>query len=390
MVAKPDRFEHMAFDAYARLKVLHDQGMRRGAPEYDKADRKLTHACWRAHEELGAFNGHDKHASTVVMSSIAPQVTGFLWKPYIPHAKITLLEGDPGDGKSTITTALVSIMTRGDPFPVWNEDGTMDTTAQEPMNCLMLVGEDGLADTVRPRLDAAGADPSRVFVLKGSTREGSEDLEAFALREIDVLREAIVAHETSLVIVDPLNAYLDCDAGKPHEIRPVMQKIALLCDETGATIILVRHLRKAEALRAMYRGQGAIDISGAARSILLAGKHPDSGQRAIVHVKCNIAALGPSLGYSIAESENGSSRIIWSGESDITENDLVAPKKGSDSALDEAKAFVTEQLANGPRLARDLQALADQREISEKTLKRAKKALGVQSHRRDGGWTWHF
>lgn len=387
MVARARDFEHSAFDAYARLKALHDQGMRRGAPEYDKADRRLTYACWKAHQDIGALNGHDKRPETVLMSEIAPVRTGWLWFPYLPHAKITLLEGDPGEGKSSIVLSLVSILTRGSPFPVVSEDHP-EPAATDPMNVLLLVGEDGLADTVRPRLDAAGADPSKVVVLKGSKREGSEDLEAFTLREIETLRTAILERQTAFVVVDPLNAYLDCDAGKPHEIRPVMQKLALLCDETGATLLLIRHLRKAEALRAMYRGQGAIDISGAARSILLAGKHPDSGQRALVHVKCNVAALGPSQGYSIVSTPEGSSRIMWTGQSDISETDLMAPKAGTDSALEEAKAFLLEELAAGPSLARTIQVHADQREISEKTLKRAKKALGVQSHRKDAGWTW--
>jgi hypothetical protein len=257
------------------------------------------------------------------------------------------------------------------------------------MNVLLLVGEDGLADTVRPRLDAAGADPSKVVVLKGSKREGSEDLEAFTLREIEILRTAILERQTAFVVVDPLNAYLDCDAGKPHEIRPVMQKLALLCDETGATLLLIRHLRKAEALRAMYRGQGAIDISGAARSILLAGKHPDSGQRALVHVKCNVAALGPAQGYNIVSTPDGSSRILWTGQSDISETDLMAPKQGSDSAVDSAKKLIIENLADGAQVpAKLIENAAERMDISERTLRRAKKILGVQSKKTADGWLW--
>lgn len=314
------------------------------------------------------------------LSEIEPEAVSFLWSPYIPLSKLTLLEGDPGQGKSTITWAIAAAGSLGVALPG-------NAKPSEPWSTLFFTAEDGLADTLRPRLDAMGADCTFILAhpeaVNLSTSEG--------LAEVD--RE-IATHLPRLVVVDPIVAYVGArtDTYRANEVRAILAPLAEIAERNLCAIVCVRHLTKAKGGRSIYAGQGSIDFTAAARSVLLAGSAADDpNERAMIHIKCNVAPLGLSLGYSIRDG-----RFEWTGESALTAGDLLAPEQsGHDpTAGEDALAFLKGELAGGPAEAVAVKASASQLGISERTLWRAKGKLGVKAKKRGFGkesvWIWQL
>ncbi len=307
----------------------------------------------------------------VNMDDIEPETVDWLWQPYIPKGKVTLLEGDPGVGKSWVGMAIATAVSLGKGLPK-QEPG-------EPGNTLLASAEDGLSDTIRPRLDAMGADVSRVVAIDGAL---TLDDAGFILLEVYI---SIV--KPALLIIDPLVAYLGAavDIHRANETRSVMARLAKLAETHQLAILAVRHLTKGGAAKPIYRGLGSIDFTAACRSVLLAGCDPENQQsRGLVHIKSNLAPLGVSIGYELRD--NG---FFWTGESSLTTGDILATDSGEfTSAIDEAIDFLRDELATGDVLAKEIYRGANSAAISERTLKRAKANLHVRSHKRDGVWLW--
>lgn len=311
----------------------------------------------------------------------------WLWHLRIPRGKLTLIEGDPGLGKSWLTMVLAANISRGWPLP---DDGP-EPSRTEPGNVIILSAEDGAGDTIRPRLEDAGADLSRVFLLTGSQEE--PDVGISMARDLDLLDEAARKLSPELVIVDPLQAYLGpgVDMHRANETRPVLAALARFAERHGCAVVLVRHLTKSGADRAIYRGLGSIDFTGAARSVLRVGKDPnDQQKRILAHIKTNLGPPAVSLAFVI---HNG--RFEWAGTSTVTAEDMDAPDDPeARSKVQEAIEFLREELADGPRLGEELiREARKQLDISDRTLKRAKAILGVESYRERGRgnrgqWYW--
>ena len=266
---------------------------------------------------------------------------------------------------------------------------------REPCDVLCLSVENSPEYVLRPRFDALGGDPNRFHVLQGAiTGEGKNALrEGVGLSDVSLLRDGLQRTRARLVIVDPIQSYLGAqvDAHRFNETRPVMDGLSRLAEEFHCLVLLLRHLGKAKASRAIHQGLGSIDLTGAVRTELMAGCTPDDpSQRAIVHVKSNLGELGPSLGYII--EADGSFR--WTGESKLTAAVLLAPESNDEEtgAMAEAKDFLSSALAQGARPAKDVEAEARQEGIRERTLKRAKKLLGVRSRKcgMTGAWEWYL
>ncbi|MDI6871232.1 MAG: AAA family ATPase [Bacillota bacterium] len=345
-----------------------------------------------AEEAAPEEQGDEPRPLLVRLADVEPQAVSWLWEPYIPKGKPTILEGDPAVGKTWLALTLAAIVSRGDPFP--GPDG-VPRERRKPASVVYLSAEDGLADTLRPRLDAAGADVSRVWALTGQMAEGEE--KSITLADLGVLEAALASVRPALVIVDPIQAYLGggVDMHRANEVRPVLAGLATLAEKYGAAALLIRHLGKAPQDRAIYRGLGSIDFAAAARSILLAGKDPnDESRRVLAHVKSSLAPLGPSIAYTL-----GPDGFTWCGVSDVTaEALLVSPRSEEEkTAIEEAGDFLREALADGPRPTREIFAEARKLGVTEKTLYRAKARLGVEA-RKDGdlnkkgqrAWRWHL
>ena len=293
-------------------------------------------------------------------------------------------------GKTFISLTLAAAITRG--WPLLSQTGAPGDEL-EPADVLCMSAEDGLADTLRPRLDAADADVSRVHALTGwRLDDGDEGVEGtVSLGDIPILEQALVQTKAKLIIIDPLQAYLGAgvDMHRANEVRPLLSALGNLAEKYGCAVICIRHLSKAMSPKAIYSGMGSIDFAAAARSILMVGEH--DGERMLAHVKSSLAPQGKSILYELRDGS-----LNWLGISDVTAEELRVPQKveSEGSTLEAAVVFSQNFLGNGPQPANATFKAAQQEGISSRTLKRAKAQLEVKSQRASAGnegegqWLW--
>jgi hypothetical protein len=308
--------------------------------------------------------------ATIPLADVEPEPVSWLWKPYIPRGKFTLMEGDPEAGKTCVALAV----------------GVRAT--KEGLTVLYATADDGLADTIRPRAEAMGADLGLFHAVTVP----------FTLREVEALDRTCARLRPALVVIDPITAFLgaEVDLHRANEVRESLMGFVRLAEGHGFAFIAVRHLTKKSADRAIYRGLGSIDFAALARSILLIGR-TSKGQRALVQIKNSYSEHGPALLFEI-RGDGDDLIFLWAGEAPLTADDLLRPEAGEEevSAKEEAKAFLQSALAGGAVSAQSLMTEARQLGISERTLYRAKRALGVAAvpERAPGGkiegWVWQL
>ena len=324
----------------------------------------------------------------VLLSEVECERVAWLWPGRIPLGKITVLDGDPGLGKSTLALDLAARVTRGGLMP----DGSPGVDG----GVVILTAEDGLGDTVRPRLEAAGGDPTRVVALQ--TVGTGDNERAVSLENLQALEQAIRRVGAKLVIVDPVMAFLgtQTDSHRDQDIRRCLAPLARLAETSGAAFLIIRHLNKASGGNPIYRGGGSIGIIGAARSGLLVSKDPDEeARRVLASTKSNLSRPPESLSFEL-EDRAGAVRVKWLGASKHSASSLLAESDNEQdrAAVDEAKDFLRDALAGGPQPAKDVQRGAREAGISDATLRRAKSALHVTARKvgRPGmpgqGWVW--
>jgi AAA domain len=322
----------------------------------------------------------------VSIANVRPKEVEWLWKPYIPLGKLTLFDGDPGVGKSWATCALVTAITHGYGLP--------DVPATEARNVVMLSAEDGLDDTIRPRLESMGADLAKVTARNKAM--------TFDERGIEQLEVHVSKLNPALIVIDPLFAFVGGkkDIYRDNEARTVTTPLAELAQNHGCSIVAVRHLTKQQQ-KAIYAGGGSMAFIGAARSALLFGHDANNPQKCgFVHAKCNLAPKGDAIGYRIERTADERGRFQWTDKSDLTAEKILATPNASGSgeqtAISEAKDFLREMLRDGRATAEEIYSEAKSAGVSEATLKRAKTALKVRARRAskgnkgDGGWTWEL
>lgn len=306
----------------------------------------------------------------LTMSDIPAEEVRWLWYPYLPRGKITIIQGDPGEGKTTFVLALASLLTRGLPAPG-------NTESQPPMNIIYQTAEDGLADTVKPRLTALGADCSRVLVIDESERELTLSDRRLA--------QAIQETGAGLLVLDPIQAYLGdgVDMHRANEVRPIFKRLGQLAEQTGCAIVLVGHMNKMQGAKSAYRGLGSIDFRAAARSVLLVGRSKDDAEtRVVVHDKSSLAPEGASILFSL-HADTGFS---WSGFCDTTASELLSGSSPAATKTEQAERLLLELLEKGEVSSEELVRRSSALGISERTLKIAKQNQGVVSIRRGGRW----
>jgi RecA-family ATPase len=324
------------------------------------------------------------HPVLTRLSDVKPEKVRWLWPGRIPLGKVTVLDGDPGLGKSLISIDLTARVTTAREMP----GGTAsDLTARAGV--VLLSAEDDLADTIRPRLDAAGADCSRIVALTGVREAQGQRLPDLA--DLEAIQQAIHAVNAKLVIVDPLMAYLpsQTDSHRDQDVRRNLAPLAALAAETGVAVLVIRHLNKGGGKNPLYRGGGSIGIIGAARSGLLVAADPEDEtgeRRVLVPTKSNLARAAVALAYHVSVTRENVAYVTWEGQSKHTAASLLAqPEVEEDRpALEEAKSFLCEVLANGAVPAKDVQKQADQAGISYATLRRAKTALKILALKKEG------
>ncbi|MBQ1624814.1 MAG: AAA family ATPase [Erysipelotrichaceae bacterium] len=296
------------------------------------------------------------------MSDVAQTEVAFLWKPYIPFGKLTILQGDAGNGKTYLAMQLCAACTNRVPIP--------NMEILEPFNVIYQTAEDGLADTIKPRLIEAGADLDRVLVINES------DGDPLTLTD-DRIEKAIRQNNAGLLIIDPIQAYLGekVDMNRANEVRPILRKIGDVAQRTGCAIVLIGHLNKATGQQSNYRGLGSVDFTAGVRSVLVIGKSKDDPNlRIMVHDKSSLAPPGTSIAFILGDEDG----FRWIGDYDITADELLSGiEKKKEPKLHEAIQLVCELLADGKEiLCEEIDRVAHEKGISSRTVRDAKKELG--------------
>lgn len=327
------------------------------------------------------------------METVEVEQIEWLFYPFIPYGKVTIIQGDPGEGKTTMVLQIIAKLTKGEEILPRQEntaeakDG-VETAADsdmklsespiEPVNVIYQTAEDGLGDTIKPRILAAGADCSRVLVI--------DDREQ-PLTMLDIrLEEAIVQTKARLVVLDPIQGFLgaEVDMHRANEIRPLMKRVAVLAEKYHCAIILIGHMNKNSNGKSSYRGLGSIDFQAAARSVLIVGRIKDEPEiRVVCHVKSSLAPEGKSIAFRL-DKETG---FEWIGEYDISADDLLSGDSRGQKSRKE-KEFLLEILANGGMAQRKIEEEAEKRGIKKKTLRNAKLELEIDSVKRGNQWFW--
>ena len=305
----------------------------------------------------------------------------WLLYPFIPFGKVTIVQGDPGEGKTTMVLQIIAKLTKGEAvLPSGSDEPALEekTMDLEPVNVIYQTAEDGLGDTIKPRLLSAGADCSRVMVIDDNDQ---------ALTMMDArLEEAIIKTKARLVVLDPIQGFLGAavDMHRANEIRPLMKRVAVLAEKYHCAIILIGHMNKNSNGKSSYRGLGSIDFQAAARSVLIVGRIKDEPEiRVVCHVKSSLAPEGKSIAFRL-DKDNG---FEWIGEYDISADELLnGDGKGQKSR--KAKEFLLEILADGGMSQKKILEEAAKRGIKGKTLRNAKSELEVDSVKRGNQWYW--
>ena len=309
------------------------------------------------------------------MSEVDTQTVEWLWKPYIPFGKVTIIQGNPGEGKTTLALCLCAACTNRKPFPLMPE--------HEPFNVIYQTAEDGLGDTVKPRLMEAEADLDRVLVIDESKQELSLSDER--------IEKAIRQNGARLLILDPIEAYVGekTDMNKANEIRPIFRRLAEVAERTACAVILIGHLNKAAGGQSAYRGLGSIDFRAAARSVLLIGRvKREPNIRVIVHDKSSLAPEGKPMAFCL-DPETG---FEWVGEYDITADELLSGAGGNTATkTEQAETLILDLLADENEMtSEEVMKAAAEVGISERTLKTARRNLETRIEVKRRGNQWYY
>lgn len=304
------------------------------------------------------------------MDTVDREEINWLWYPYIPFGKITIVQGDPGEGKTTFVLKLAAELSRGKCF---NAD-----YSAEPISIIYQSAEDGLADTVKPRLEDAGADCSKILVID----DGEQSLSMQDSR----IEEALEQTKAKLLILDPIQAFLGdkVDMNRANETRDITKKLGALAERTGCAIILIGHMNKGSGAKAAYRGIGSIDFFAIARSVLLVGRVPDSPNiRAIAHIKNNLGPEGETVAFKLGESG-----FEWLGGYDISADELLSGFSSGDKRSKAETLLKSLLKENSSYPVNEIFVQGKVQGISKRTIENAKQELGIKSIRVGTVWHW--
>lgn len=315
------------------------------------------------------------------MEQVEVEKIDWLLYPFIPFGKVTIVQGDPGEGKTTMVLQIIAKLTKGEAvLPSGSDEPALEakTVDLEPVNVIYQTAEDGLGDTIKPRLLSAGADCSRVMVIDDNDQ---------ALTMMDArLEEAIIKTKARLVVLDPIQGFLGAavDMHRANEIRPLMKRVAVLAEKYHCAIILIGHMNKNSNGKSSYRGLGSIDFQAAARSVLIVGRIKDEPEiRVVCHVKSSLAPEGKSIAFRL-DKDTG---FEWIGEYDISADDLLSGDNRGQK-IHEAKEFLKEILVSGSVAQTKVAEEAESRGIKKRTLWNAKKELEIESVKIGNQWFW--
>ena len=285
----------------------------------------------------------------------------WLWFPYLPFGKLTIIQGNPGEGKTYFAMMLTAACTNRKTFPNMEEI--------EPFNVIYQTAEDGMGDTIKPRLVEAGADLSRVMVI--------DDTEEALTLSDDRIEKAIRQNQVRLLIIDPVQAFIgaDVDMNRANEVRPVFRKLGMIAEQTGCAIVLIGHLNKSSGTQSTYRGLGSIDIMAAVRSLIFIGKvKKDPTTRVLLHEKSSLAPPGETMAFKLGDEEG----FRWVGAYEISADELLDGKEGkpTETKLQRGAKLIQELLTDGNTITiREVDEKAKAQGISQRTMREVRSRM---------------
>lgn len=300
---------------------------------------------------------------------ITEEKVGWLWKPYIPFGKITVIQGDPGNGKTALALAIAALISTRRHMPT---GGASSVTG----NVIYQSGEDSPHDTIKPRLIACGADCSKISFI-----------EANGSLSLNMLEEVIIETGSKYVVLDPLQAFLteNQDISSTKNMRPILRELGSIAARTGTAIVMIGHMNKVERSKSIYRGLGSIDITAAARSVLLVGKRKsDPDTRFMTQIKNNLSGFGKAIGFTI----NTGGGVEFLGECDIAEEDLLCGTLAKQTKYELATKIISSMLAEGDKKSNEIYDACINVGISSSTMQHIKKKLGIRSIHKIDDWYW--
>ncbi len=305
-------------------------------------------------------------------SSVEEAKIDWLWYPYIPYGKLTIIEGDPGEGKSTFMLHIAALLTKGSVMP----DGSV---GHPPMTVIYQCHEDDISDTIKPRLISAGADCDRVAYIVG---------DAVPLNFEDPrIEKTIEKTGARLMIFDPMQSFLaqDTDIHSVGRMRSILGKLAGVAAKTKCAIVLIGHMNKSNSGKSLYRGLGSIDISAIARSVLMVARDSDDPTiRYMFPIKSNLAPEGPAIGFKFDRLRG----FVWLGVCNAnvnTDRNTVSPL-GEKSC--EATEVIMTILQSGPVPSAEIFERMSMLGVSDRTVYKIKKEQDIRSFKKANQWYW--
>ena len=309
------------------------------------------------------------------MSNVEPEITKWIWYPYIPRNKITLIEGDPGIGKTFMALAIASALSKKQRLPEQKD---------KPVHhkILLMCGEDGAGDTIRPRLNFLKADCKNIYILDKPMRFDEDGLHEF-LALLEELRPTIV-------FIDPLSSYTySADSNNSSEVRGFMQGLMEVMKIVNTTIVGIRHFGKSRKDKSLYQGLGSIEYAASARSIIQVGKDPeDDNGRAMIQVKSNLAKQGGAIGFQFFGEDK--TPFLWTGASSLTIDEIMGAKSEDTgkSLDDDLEQFVGDMLSNDPLPSRVVKMRCESKGFSYELVKATMKKMGAIYEKVEGKYHW--
>lgn len=312
-------------------------------------------------------------------SDVVERQVDWLWYPYIPYGKLTLLQGDPGDGKSTFMLNLVSILSKGGALP----DGSKELDA---MTVVYQCAEDDSEDTIKPRLITAGADCSKVFFIK-------ENDDVLSLTD-DRIEKVIKEIGAKLLILDPLQAFIppDADMQSAQKMRSMTRRLSEMAARNNCAVVMIGHMNKATGGKNLYRGLGSIDIAAVVRSVLMIVRDDENSNiRYMFPVKSNLAPEGDAIGFYFdpACGFQWLGRCRMKQETDAVSGAVVGtPMIGGKKDI--AMELLPIILSAGDVLSTEVMQRMKQLGIQERTVRTAQKNLGIKAYKNGKAWYWRL
>jgi KaiC/GvpD/RAD55 family RecA-like ATPase len=378
------RRRRAGIDIIHETDKLRDTFLAKGEPDKEGLDTLIGHIL----EYDGLQRENEDHTPNLIwLNKVNPEPVTWLWPGRLPKGKITLLSGDPGAGKSFLALDIAARITSGRPAP--------DGKQLEAGPCLFLIGEDGLADTVRNRADMLKADPSKIIVLDGVLNKNGEQKFFRFDEHMAVLEKAArKIPELRLIVIDPIASFLGkFDANKQGDARAVMDPLARLAENYCVSVLVLAHLNKAQTSSAVYRTSGSQQWPAAARAVFYLAEDPDDRDRRVLDtLKMNLAKKPHKLSFTIADKGPEDYRIDE--DDNRSADEILQPTigMGNARALQQAVSWLRGELGNGPKPQTEIKEDAHETGIAWATLRRAKENLGIDSYPAGDGfpkkWYW--